>query len=200
MAAPGDLRQRPQLVQRINRAQLRRLGQADHARFGIMNVRPPVDCMLDGLRVYLPVGARQQQQLGAIGEKLRAAALGGFDVRQFVAENAVVGLAQRRQRKRVGRRAVKDEKHLAVGLEDVANQVGRLVGPGIVSITDFVTLVGLRHGGEGFRTNTGIIVAGKLATGSSFCIHRRHFSYPAAGWKQGIRAKLSKFCLRSGAL
>ena len=126
---------------------------------------------LDGLGLDFPVRARQQQDLGAVGEELRRAALGGLHVRQLVAEDAVIGLAERGQRKRVGRGAVEDEEHLAVGLEHVADQVGRLGRPGVVAIADFVALVGLGHSGECLRANPGIVVTGKLAAGNSFSIH-----------------------------
>ena len=136
-----------------------------------MNVRPLMHGAVDGLRVNLPVRARQQQDLGAVGEELRRAALGGLDVRLLVAQNAVIRLAQRGQRKRVGRGAVEDEEHLAVGLEYIANEVGRLLRPGVVAVADFVALVGLGHRGKRLRANPGIIVTGKLAAGSSFSTH-----------------------------
>ena len=136
-----------------------------------MDVGALVHGVFDGLGFDFPVRAWQQQDLGAVGKELGRAALGGLDVRQLVAEDAVVRLAERGQRKRIGRGAVEDEEHLAVGLEYVADQVGGLSGPGVVAIADFVALVGLGHGGEGFRANAGIIVAGKLAAGSSFITH-----------------------------
>ena len=120
-----------------------------------------------------PSAPGSSRTLRAVGEELRRAALGGLDVRLLVAEDAVVRLAERGQRKRIGRRAVEDEEHLAVGLEHVADQVGRLGRPGVVAIADFVALVGLGHRGERFRANPGIVVTGKLAAGISFSTHAR---------------------------
>ena len=93
MATPGDVGHRSQFRQRIHRPHLGRLRQAEHVRLGIMNVRALVHRAVNGLRIDLSVRPRQQQNLGAISKELRRAALGGFDVRLLVAQNAVVGLA-----------------------------------------------------------------------------------------------------------
>ena len=170
---PGGVRDRPQFVERIHRPHLGRLRQTEHARLGIVNIVPLVDRVVNGLRIDLPVRAGQQEDLRAVGEELRRAALGGFDVRVFVAQDAVIRLAERGEREGIGRRAVEDEEHLAVGLEHIADQVGRLGRPGVVAIAGLVALVGLGHRGKRFRANAGIIVTGKLAAGICFRIHVR---------------------------
>jgi len=55
-----------------------------------MNIGPLFYRLLDAFRIDLPVGARQQKHLGAIGKEFRRAALGRFDVRLFVAENGMI--------------------------------------------------------------------------------------------------------------
>ncbi len=75
--------------------------------------------------VDLARGPLGQQQLGAVGKELGGAAFIGFDVGQFVTDDAVIALAERGQGQRVGRRAVEDEKHLAIRLEQFAQRVGR---------------------------------------------------------------------------
>ena len=52
-----------------------------------------------------------------------------------MAEDAVVPLAERGERERVGGGAVEDEKHLAIGLERVAKQRFRRRGRRIVAVT-----------------------------------------------------------------
>ncbi len=80
----------------------------------------------DGRRRELAVLARRAEELGAVGEEFGRAALVLDDVRVLVADDAVVGLAARGERERVGRGAVEDEEDLgAVVLEKLANR-GRL--------------------------------------------------------------------------
>ena len=74
----------------------------------------------------------------------------------------MVALAQGGQRQGVGRGAVEGEEHFAVGLEQVAEAVGGAVGPFVIAIGALVPVVGLFHGGPGFRADAGIVVAGEL--------------------------------------
>src|SRR5207249_4427844 len=83
--------------------------------------------------------------LRAIGKELRRATLGYFHVRQFMTQNAVVGLAERRERKRVCRRAIEDEEYFAIRLEYFPNQIGGFFCPGVVSVTNLMTLIGLEQ-------------------------------------------------------
>ena len=82
----------------------------------------------------LPCSPGDGEDLGAVGEELGRAALVGLDVGGLVAEDGVVALAQRGERQRVGRGAVEDEEDLAVGLEELAQQVGGPGGPGVVAV------------------------------------------------------------------
>src|ERR1051325_9440631 len=143
------------------------LGEAEGAGLGVVDVGAFVDGAFDRLRIKLSVRAVQEQDFAAVGKKLRGAALSHLHMGQLMAENAVVRLAEGGQRERIGGCAIEDEKHLAIGLEDFAAQVRGFVGPGVVAITDFVALVGFGHGGEGFGTHAGVIVAGELAAGES---------------------------------
>jgi len=74
----------------------------------------------------------------------------------------MVALAQRGQRQGVGGRTVESEEHLAVGLEQIAETVGGAVGPFIIAVGALMALVGLFHGGPGFRADAGIVVTGEL--------------------------------------
>src|SRR5206468_889530 len=113
-----------------------------------------------------------EQYFGAVGKEFRRAALRYFNVRQLVTENAVIRLAKRGQRKRIGRRSVKDKKHFAVRLEHVSNKIGSLLRPGIVAVTHFMALIGLCHGGERLRANARIVVTGELAATLVYRSHR----------------------------
>jgi hypothetical protein len=163
MEMAGDLGQSAKFFQRVNRADLGSLGQAEGMGLRVMNIGTPVDRFFDRSRRYFPVVAFQQEHLGAIGKKLGRTALGHLHVRNGMAKNAVVGLAKGGQSERVCRGAVEDEKNFAVGLENVADQVGGFLGPGVVPITDFVALVGLGHGFEGFGADARVIIAREVS-------------------------------------
>src|SRR5262249_57010610 len=80
----------------------------------------------------------------------------------------MVRLAERRERQRIGRRAVEHQEYFTLRFEDVADEVGRLRGPCVVAITDFMPGVGLRERGEGFGADAGVVVAGEMAGVWSF--------------------------------
>src|SRR5215510_11631689 len=75
----------------------------------------------------------------------------------------MVRLAERRERQRIGRRAVEHQEYFTLRFEDVADEVGRLRGPCVVAITNFMPGVGLRERGEGFGADAGVVVAGEMA-------------------------------------
>src|SRR5262245_33773899 len=111
----------------------------------------------------LAVLSRKQQDLGAVRKKFRRPAFRNFYVRDLVAKNAVVRLAERRERQRIGRCAVEYQEHFTLRFEDVADETGRLRGPRVVAITDFMSSVSLRERCEGFGANASVVVAGEMA-------------------------------------
>ena len=113
----------------------------------------------------LPVLAVDDQQLRAVGEELRRAAFVGLDVRQLVADDAVIRLAERRQRQGVGRRAVEDEEDFAIGLEQLAERIAGPLGERIVAIGGRVRALAARECVPGFGADAGVVVAGKLPAG-----------------------------------
>ena len=113
-------------------------------------------------RADAQVGTRDERPHN-VREELGRAAFVGFDVGDFVAKNAMVGLAKGSQGERVGRGPVENEKDFALGFEDLANQVGRIFGPAVVAVAQRVARIGFSQSRPGLRTNPGIIVAGKLA-------------------------------------
>jgi len=79
-----------------------------------------------------------------------------------MADDAVVGLAERRERQRVGGGAVEDEEHLAVDFKEVAEQVGSLGGPGVVAVAGRVAVVGSLGRLPSFGTDPRVVVAREL--------------------------------------
>ena len=74
----------------------------------------------------------------------------------------MIRLAERRQRQRIGRGAVEDEVHLAVRLKQVAKGIGGFGRPRIVAIRRDMPAVGGFHRLPGLRTDSRVVVAGKL--------------------------------------
>src|SRR5690606_10847422 len=58
--------------------------------------------------------------------------------------------------------AIEGEEHLAVGLEQAAEVVGGAGRPFVIPVGALMALVGFGHGGPGFGTDAGIVVAGEL--------------------------------------
>ena len=123
----------------------------------------------------LAVGRGCDEQLRAVGEEFGRAALVGLDMGGGRADHAVIGLAERRQRQRIGRGAVEGEEHLAIGGEQGAEGVRGALGPVIVAISGSMAAIGLFHRFPGFGADPGIIVAGEL-------LHFGHHAYEPSHW------------------
>ena len=50
-------------------------------------------------------------------------------------------------------------------LEDFANEIRRLLSPGVIAVTWRVTLIGFLESGPGFRANAGVVIAGEMTAG-----------------------------------
>ena len=74
----------------------------------------------------------------------------------------MIGLAERGQRQRVGRGAVEDEVHFALGLKEAAKRVGRFGRPRVVAIRRHVPAIGGFHRLPRFGADSRVVVAGKL--------------------------------------
>ena len=83
----------------------------------------------------LAVLTGRDQKLRAVGEEFRRAAFVGLDMRRRRADHAVIGLAQRGQRQRIGRGAVEGEEHLGIGFrKQLPERIRGALRPGIVAI------------------------------------------------------------------
>jgi hypothetical protein len=127
-----------------------------------VDVAAPGDDLAHALRGQLAVPVRREQQFRAVGEEFRRTALIGGDMGRVGADNALIGLAQRRQSQRIGCRAVEDEKDFAVGLEHRAQAVAHRQCVVVIAIGGLEAPVGGVERGQGFRTDAGRVVAGKL--------------------------------------
>jgi hypothetical protein len=151
----------------VDGADLGGLRQRHHARLGEVDVAAPRDRLEHGLGRELAALAADGQQLGAVGEEFRPAAFVRLDVRQLVADHAVVALAQRGQRQRVGDGAVEDEIDVAIGLEQRAQAVGDAPRPVVLAVAGGIAGIGGEQGLQGFGADARAVVAGELLHGAS---------------------------------
>lgn len=128
-----------------------------------MDVGALLDHALDGGGLDFAVGGGDEEDLGAVGEEFGRAAFVGLHMGDVRAQNAVVGLAERGEGKGVGGGAVEGEEDFAVGLEEVAEEVGGLLGPLVIAVAALVGGVGLFHGLPGLGADAGVVVAGELS-------------------------------------
>ena len=87
------------------------------------------DRRFDRREVELAIRAARREQLRAAGEELRRAAFIRLDMRMLVADDAVKRPAELREREAVRGRAVEDEEHLAIRLENLAHQIAHALRP-----------------------------------------------------------------------
>jgi len=146
---------------RIDRTVLGGLGQREGAGFGEMNAVAAGEGGSNGGGGELAGRARQREQLAAAGEEFRGAALVGVDVGDLVAENALMAGAESGEGKSVGGSAVEHKECLAIGLEEIAEQLLRAGRGGVFAVAGDARGVGGVEGGEGFGADAGSVVAGK---------------------------------------
>ena len=161
-----------QLPDRVNGGELRRLRHTHDPRLGEVDVAAALDGPVDGVGPELGTLPLEEQELRAVGEKLRRAALVGLDVRHFVAEDRVVRLAHRGQGQRIGGGTVEAEKDLGVVLEDLANQLAGPRRPLVVAIARHRPDIRLLETGPRLGAVAGGVVTGELATGRDGGWHR----------------------------
>ena len=150
------------LVRCVDRAHLRRLGQAESLGLGVVDITALGDQVLDALRGEFAIRPIAQKQLGAIGGIFWPAAFIRFDVCQFVADHAVEGLTDGGQCQGVGGGTIEYEVDIAVGIEQLAQTIGRAGGPDILAVGGLVHPVRLRHGRPGLGADSTVVIAGEL--------------------------------------
>jgi len=87
------------LIVRVDGSKFCGMGQAEDPRVGIVDVTAADDGLFDGFKIEFAAGTGDVQNFGAVGEKLRCAALVGFHMSQLMADNAVIGTTESRQGK-----------------------------------------------------------------------------------------------------
>src|SRR5687768_4795865 len=100
-----------------------------------MNILPLRDHRFNGNGIEFTIRALANENLRAIGEEFWRAALVGFHMRDLRANDRVIALTKRRQRKRIRGRAVENKEDLAFRLEHFANQISRPRRKNIIAIT-----------------------------------------------------------------
>jgi hypothetical protein len=131
-----------------------------------MNIGPLQRDAVDLRRDELAVLAGAAEKLRSIREKFRRAALVLHDVGMFMADHAVIGLAAGGERERVRRGSVEDEKHFAIRLEKVPQQVRRALRPAIHPVGWRGIAVRALHRLPRFGADPGGVVAGELGLGN----------------------------------
>ena len=156
-------RQCPEFRGRVERAEFRCLREGQHGGLHVM--RPGIAHRQHFHRLRRQLGKRcvGGHQLRPAAEELGRACFVRLDVRKRVPDHGIVGPAELCQHKRIGRRTVEHEKHVAFGLEQRGDARPRLLSPGIITVADGMTrTVGLDEAGQSWRTNPGVVVGGEL--------------------------------------
>ena len=117
----------------------------------------------------LPILAAGGQQFGSVGKEFRAATLVGLDVRDVVANDAVIALAERGECERVRCGTVEGEIDIAIGCEQFAQPVRNAAGPFVIAVGRRVVNVGVDQRLQGFRADSGVVIAGKMLHECSWC-------------------------------
>ncbi len=112
----------------------------------------------------LAILMRQRDQL-ASRMFFRRAALVGIDVRVLAAQHRVVRPVQSLQSEHVRAGSVEGKKDVDPRAEVFFEFRDGRAGEGIVAVSDHVSLVGARDRFQNFRMHSGIVVAGKAASG-----------------------------------
>ena len=161
--ASRHLYERSDLLDGVDGAELRRLRDRQRARLDVMHAAALGRQRVDRIRRQLRQRRVGGDDLGAAGEQRRRAGLVLLDVAQRVRDHGVIGPADLRQRQGVGRRAVEDEEHVAVRLEQLADTRARLLRPGVVAVAGHAALgVGADQRVERLRAYAGVVVGGEL--------------------------------------
>jgi hypothetical protein len=145
----------------VDRAQLRRLGNAQGTGLGVMDIAAAVHDLFYLFSMDLAVIGMGQQDFGTVGEEFRSSALVGFDMGDASTDDAVVTAAEGCQGQTVGGRAIEGEENLAIGLEQVADPIGGCRRETIFTIGRASTVVRLGQRRQGLWAHTGVVVAGE---------------------------------------
>ena len=156
-----DIAESEQFVERVNRADLAGQRQRENIRPGVVDVRAFGGKALHAQGIHLAVVSRGQKELGPVGEKLRSPAFIRLNMRNLVADHAVIGLAERGQGERVRRRAVEDKEHFAIRLENLAKQFCRAAGDRVVSVGREIPGIAFLQRLPRLRANPRGVVTGK---------------------------------------
>jgi hypothetical protein len=154
--------ERPDLVDRVERAELGRLGDADRQWLRAVLVAPAPGLSVDEVGRELAVGRVDGQQLEP-ADALGCTALVGVDVRRRRIDDCTPSRHDAGQSHDVGARAVEDGVDLDLGPQEVAHGLDQPGGPVVLAVGRLVTDVGLRDRRQHLRMGPCVVVAGEAA-------------------------------------
>jgi hypothetical protein len=112
--------------------------------------------------VDLAVITSNEKQLRTPREKFRRTALIGLNVRMIVTNNALKGLAQLGERKRIRSSPVENQISVAIGFENIPHQFPNTTRPFVIAIGNGCAVIGLFQRGQDLGANPGRVIAREL--------------------------------------
>ena len=161
--AARHIDERGDLVQAVDGTELGCLSDRQCTRLDVVHAAALPRQRVDHVGRQLCERRAGRDDLRPAGEQRRRPGLVLLDVARGVGDDGVIGLADLRQRQGVCRRAVEDEEHLAIGLEQLTQPGASLLRPGIVAVAGDMTLgVGADQRIQRLRAEPRIVVGGEL--------------------------------------
>ena len=152
----------PDLLHRVERAELGRLGDRDGARLRAVHVAEAPGLGVDEVRGQLAVRRRDGPQLDPRAV-LGCTALVDVDMRRRGTEDRLPALGHRLQGDDVCAGAVEHREDLGGGAEVRVHRISQGSGHLVVAVGDLMPGICPREGVEHFRMDAGIVVAGESA-------------------------------------
>src|SRR6266568_5412780 len=146
----------------VHNAGFSRLRDGDHSRLWKMNILPLGRELVNGIRRELSTYTLCDQQLRTVRKELRCAAFIRLHVRSVATDYAMIGLAKRRQRKRIGRGPIEHEEKLAISFKKFPKGIRRARRPLIVTVGRRMTAICALHRSPCIRADTRVVVTCKL--------------------------------------
>src|SRR4029079_2017048 len=158
----GTLTDRTDLIRRVQRTQLRALGDGDDLRHRPVLVVSAPGLAVDQLRRELAVRCGHSEQLEP-AHALRRAAFVDVDVRAIGANDRTPSVGNRLKRNDVRAGSVEYRKYLRCRTEAIADDLLQVFGVHIIAVRALVPTVGQGQGGEHLGVYPRVVVACETA-------------------------------------
>ena len=153
---------RPYLLNRIDRTQLRHLRDIDRLRLRMVANTKITQMRTDQLGSQLAIRCSDRHDRAA-GHPGRSATLIDVDMRRLRAKNAIERTGYRLQGHRVRSRTIKQEKRLGHLTKNIFQLTGRGLGPRIVTVANRMVIICLDHRFHNPGVNAGVIVTSETS-------------------------------------